>query len=80
MKFVVDRIEGNFAICECSDGRMKDILLSHIETEPKDGDVLIFDGNLYKIDCKATEENKNKIHGLYTKLKKQIMNKGENHD
>ena len=36
---VIDRIEGEFAVCELSNGEMKDIALNHFKEKPREGDI-----------------------------------------
>lgn len=40
MKIKVDRIEGDYAVCEMPDGSMKDILLSELPIETEVGSII----------------------------------------
>ena len=49
MKYIVDRIEGDFAVCEAEDQSMIDIALSELPANLKEGDNLAFTDGLYEI-------------------------------
>ncbi|MBQ3004720.1 MAG: DUF3006 domain-containing protein, partial [Clostridia bacterium] len=40
MKVTIDRIEGEYAVCELPDGTMKDVLLSELPDSAKEGSVI----------------------------------------
>jgi 6-phosphogluconate dehydrogenase len=66
---VVDRIEGDIAVCEI-DGTMVDVPLSKISGCVNEGDMLIDNGSgLYTIDTAATEQRKAEIIDLFESLK-----------
>jgi hypothetical protein len=66
---VVDRIEGDFAVCEI-DGVMTDIPLSKIIGRVKDGDMLIDNGDGSFInDAAGTTQRKAEITDLFESLK-----------
>lgn len=59
-KLIIDRFEGDFAVCECENGSMKDIEKSILPQDAKEGSVLIVDDN-GQITCdKQTEEDRRK--------------------
>lgn len=64
MKIIVDRIEGEYAVCEFEDGTIHDILLSDLPSEVNEGCVLRFDGKKYINDCEAYQKRKAKILAL----------------
>ena len=66
---IIDRFEGNFAVCE-ADGFMKDIPLKQIADGSAEGDVLIFENGIYKTDRDATEQRKKRAEALFGMLKK----------
>ena len=68
MRIIVDRIEGEYAICELEDGSMKDIALSELPSETKEGSVLIFSDGEYIIDFKTQEELKTEILALQNSI------------
>lgn len=69
--FTLDRIEGNYAICENrSDGKMYNIPKNLIIDTVKDGDILKFCDGKFKIEKNFTEEKNTYIDNLFNKLKK----------
>lgn len=64
MKFIVDRIENNVAVCEVEDGNFKDIPLSELPSEIEEGTVLVFDDGEYSVDYIAQEERRAKLFAL----------------
>ena len=69
-KLTVDRIEGNFAVCECEDLSHIDIPLSDLSFGVKEGNILIVDddGN-FSLDLSEEEKMRQKIIALQNKLK-----------
>lgn len=47
MKYTVDRIEGDFAVCENGSGGFENISLSAFDFAPKDGDTMKKQGDKY---------------------------------
>lgn len=69
MYFVVDRIEGDYAICEeLEKGTQKNILLSDLPAEVKESDILFFEKDSYKLDIEKTEERKALINKKFNSL------------
>ena len=73
MKFVVDRIEGDLAILENLDSREKIEVSLLILPVVKEGTVLVFEDELYRIDDKAREERVNLIREKLNRLKRKDM-------
>ena len=68
---IVDRIEGEYAVCEDADGKMQNILLCQLPACVKEGSVLnLADGN-YFLDENAYAQRKQKILDLQKKLFKK---------
>ena len=68
---IVDRIEGEYAVCEGDDGKMQNILLCQLPYCVKAGSVLkLLDGN-YSLDENTYAERKQKILDLQKKLFKK---------
>lgn len=61
---IIDRFEGNFAVCENKNGEMVDIDKSKLPKEAKEGSVLIIKGDKIEIDYDETENKKNRIKKL----------------
>ena len=69
MKVVIDRFEGNFAVCEKEDRTMIDIKISKLPSKSKEGDVLIIDtNNMITIDIKETKKRYKEIEKLTENL------------
>ena len=64
MKVIIDRFEGDFAVCEKEDRSMINIERSNIPQEARPGDVLnIKDGEI-KIDIEETNLRKEKCRNF----------------
>ena len=68
MRLIVDRIEGNLAVCEKSDKSMVDIHLTELPVDVKAGDVLIEKDGNYELDLTETEKRKKRIQALMEDL------------
>lgn len=69
--FTLDRIEGDYAVCENrDDGKMYNIPKSLINDSAKDGDILKFCDGEFEIEKEITKENNTYIDNLFNKLKK----------
>lgn len=64
MKYIIDRIEGNFAVCEDPEGRMSDIDISLIRGTVKSGKVIIQENGHYIVDETLTREREEEINNL----------------
>lgn len=63
MKWIIDRIENNIAVCEINNGTTIDVNLNALPKEIKEGDVL----NI-SVDKAETENRKEKISKLMNDL------------
>lgn len=63
MKGIIDRFEGEYAVVECGDGKIKNIKRSTIPAEAGEGDVLVL-GDSISIDYAETKKRKEKIKEL----------------
>ena len=61
-KYIIDRIEGNYAIIEKENGDMYKISIENIKGDFKEGDILINKGEYFEIDKKFTLNRKNEIN------------------
>lgn len=68
MKLILDRFEGEFAICEKEDGTIVDIRRDLLPKEAKEGDILLFEGESIIIDEQASLERKEYIKKLMDDL------------
>ncbi len=57
---IIDRFEGDFAVCEL-DGGHKNIPLQKIDGTPREGDVLIENGERYEISKEETARRRRKM-------------------
>ncbi|MEG0772575.1 DUF3006 domain-containing protein [Clostridium sp.] len=64
MKVVIDRFEGDYAVCEKEDREMIDIKRHSLPKEAKEGDVLDIEGDKIIIDINETEKRKKEIEEL----------------
>ena len=60
VRYIVDRIEGDLAVCERDDLEFFDIPLEKLPEGTKAGDCLVFDGE-WRIDSDETERRKARI-------------------
>jgi len=64
LKVIIDRFEGDYAVCEKEDRTMIDIEKSKIPPEAKEGDVLQGVDDIFLIDEAETIKRKKKIEEL----------------
>jgi len=64
MKVIIDRFEGDFAVCEKEDRQMLDIEKIKIPITAKEGDVLNIINDRITIDSETTEKRKKGIEEL----------------
>lgn len=62
--FIIDRIEGNFAVTESNDGTMVNIPVNKIIGEFKEGDILVEDLEFFKVDSELTKKRKEEIERM----------------
>lgn len=63
-KYIIDRIEGDFAVCECENEMKIHIPLKKLPSGVKESNIIIFENGMYCIESKEiTEEiRKNNIN------------------
>lgn len=64
MKVIIDRFEGEYAVCEKKNREMIDIKRETIPEQAKEGDVLDIQGDKITIDVMETEKRKKEIEEL----------------
>lgn len=64
MKVVIDRFEGDYAVCEKENREMIDIKRDQIPKEAKENDVLDIQGDKIAVDVEETEKRKREIEEL----------------
>ncbi|MGN0521886.1 MAG: DUF3006 domain-containing protein [Eubacterium sp.] len=63
MKLIIDRFEGNYAVCEISAGKTVQIPTQALPKEASEGDVISI-----TVDKSETDKRKEKINGLMNSL------------
>ena len=72
MKYILDRIEGQYAVLECEEGKNLVVLRSILPSTVKEGDIIKYINSTYIVDIEETNDAKNKIN---EKMKKLIKSK-----
>jgi len=61
-RYIIDRVEGNYAIIEKENGDMYKISIESIKGDFKEGDILINQDEYFEIDKRFTLNRKNEIN------------------
>ena len=77
MRGIVDRIEGDYVICETEGPQMRQIPISMFCDTPKDGDVVEIGEDSVKILPEETQKRKEEMQALFDRLKRKSG--GKNH-
>ena len=64
MKVVIDRFEGEYAVCEKDDRTMINIQKSNLPSDVEEGDVLVINGDIITIDAVETQKRKKESRQL----------------
>lgn len=71
MKFAVDRIEENIAILEELESKIKkEVDITQLPNEIKEGSILKYTDNLYQLDVIEEENRRQNIKERFSRLKK----------
>lgn len=68
MKIIIDRFEGNYAVCETEEKKFIDIPKSDIPKGAKEGDVLSKTDNGYCIEKTETETKREEVKKRMNRL------------
>jgi hypothetical protein len=68
MKVIIDRFEGDFAVCEKADRSMINIPRSKLPSTAKEGDVLTIEEDKIRIDEAETLDRREKARNFLDKL------------
>ncbi len=68
MKYIIDRFEGTYAVCEDETKNMINIPKYKLPMEAKEGDILIDDGSFIRIDDREGDERRKKMNQMMSKL------------
>lgn len=58
---IIDRFEGDYAVCENQNREMIDVPISKIPSNAKEGDILIDEKGSYIVDVEKTEKLRREI-------------------
>lgn len=64
MNFIIDRFEGEFAVCEKEDRNMVNIKRKDIPKNAREGDVIFLKNDTFHIDVEATRKRREEIEEL----------------
>ncbi len=64
MRVVIDRFEGEFAVCEKEDRTILNVKRNKLPAEAKESDVLLIDGDTINIDTAETAKRKKLVEKL----------------
>ena len=64
MRVIIDRFEGDYAVCEKEDRTMMDIKRIKLPSGAKEGDVLRSDNGMITLDKDETEKRRREIEKL----------------
>ncbi|MDP4180228.1 MAG: DUF3006 domain-containing protein [Bacillota bacterium] len=68
MRVIIDRFEGDYALCETESKEIINIKRNLIPPDSKEGDVLIIKNNVITIDKSGTNKRKKEIDKLIDDL------------
>ncbi len=72
MKYIVDRVEDNIVVCENLETKeMIELDKSLLPENIKDGNVLLFENNEYKLDLNEEELRRQRIRERFNRLKQR---------
>lgn len=64
MKYIIDRIENGFAVCETEEMKIVNISLDILPEEVKEGSVLLFEDGKYVLLAEEEKERRDRILSL----------------
>ena len=64
MQLIIERFEGNFAVCEDENKNIINIKKEEIPEDAKEGDILVLEKNKYIVDYTETQNRKKYIQEL----------------
>lgn len=64
MRLIIDRFDGNYAVCETEERKMINVEKSKLPGHAKEGDVLIVKNGIYNIDIGSTNDRRKAIEKL----------------
>lgn len=67
-RIIIDRFEGEFAVCECEGKHMENVPRGLLPAEAKEGDCLVEKDGAWQIDVDETSSRKSRIDALAKSL------------
>ena len=64
MRYIIDRFEGDIAVCEDATGHTLDIKKSKLPKNADVGDMIVFENNRYQVAKKETDLLRKEIEDL----------------
>lgn len=64
MILIIDRFEGNYAVCEKKDKTIINISLEKLPKEAKEGDVIRIEENIISVDIYETKKRREEIEEI----------------
>ncbi|NLN81107.1 MAG: DUF3006 domain-containing protein [Clostridiales bacterium] len=71
MKYSIDRFEGEFAVLQDDERNSMDVLRSLLPDNARQGDVVIFEDEKWRIDAEETSTRRDRVK----KLQQRLLNK-----
>lgn len=68
MRYIIDRFEGDFAVCETEDRQQLSVLKEELPPQVKEGSVLRVEDGVYRLDLCWEEEHREKIREKMDRL------------
>lgn len=68
LKVIIDRFEGDLAVCEAEDGKMVDIEKSKLPKNADVGDVIILENGHFRVDKEETDKRRKEIEELMNEV------------
>lgn len=68
MKYIIDRFEGDLAVCEAEDRKTIDIERSKLPENADVGDVIILENGHFRVDKQETNKRRKEIEDLMNEL------------
>jgi Protein of unknown function (DUF3006) len=68
MKYIIDRFEGDLAVCEAEDGKMVEIEKSKLPENAEVGDIIVLENGHFRVDKEETDRRRKEIEDLMNEL------------
>lgn len=68
MKYIIDRFEDNFAVCEDENQNFVDVEKAKLPKDAREGDIIIVNGDKITVDKESTKARKKEVQDLFDSL------------